>query len=138
MMVILYYDQDMHTIGRQLFKSRLLAKVLCSSLTDDFHQTMINFIPPHLHSDGTYILWAISHHVHQNNMAFLENVHEQIINTTLAQFDNDILKYIMSIKNKSCMISSPITSSQPSQAGLFIYVLCRLILSLVLLFQLFI
>jgi hypothetical protein len=120
---------DMHMVGHSTFNSRLLAKLLRSSLTDDFHLVMINYIPHSLHSDGTYMLWAFGNHIHRNNVAFLEHVREQIITATLANYGNDILKYIMAMKNRLCMISSPIPNNHVPQSGLVIYILRQLKLS---------
>jgi hypothetical protein len=38
-------NQDMHEIGHDTFNARLLAKLLHASITDDFHQTLINKVP---------------------------------------------------------------------------------------------
>jgi len=125
----------MHTIGHDRIKSRLLAKLLRASISNDFHTTLINGVPPSYHNDGTYLLWAIGNHVHRNNVAFIKHIHEQIINTTLAQCNNDISKYIIGIKNRLWMITSPTGFSQSSHGGLILYILCQLKTSPIPLFQ---
>jgi len=60
-------------------------------------------------NDGPYILWTICNHIHHNNIAFIETIKQRIHNTTLAQFDNNVLKYIMTIRDNLRLIT---TSSQ--------------------------
>ena len=99
-------NQDMHEIGHDTFNARLLAKLLRASITDDFHQTLINKVPHSYHCDGTYLLWSIGNHIYRNNIAFSEHVREQIITMTLAAHNNDVLKYLLTIKNKLRMMTS--------------------------------
>jgi hypothetical protein len=100
-------DNDMHIISHGTFNARLLAKLLHASVTDEFHSTLINKVPQSYHCDGTYLLWSIGNHVYRNNVAFIEHVCEQIITTTLADHNNDVPKYLLTIKNKLCMMTSP-------------------------------
>jgi len=118
-------DDDMHSVGHDSFNARLLAKLLRASVTEDFHSTLINKVPQSYHCDGTYLLWAIGNHVYRNNVAFVEHVREQIIATTLADHNNDVPKYLPSIKNKLRMMTSPTQSDSHSSHGLLVYILRR-------------
>ena len=119
-------DDDMHSVGHDSFNARLLAKLLRASVTEDFHSTLINKVPQPYHCDGTYLLWAIGNHVHRNNVAFIEHVREQIITTTLADHNNDVPKYLLSIKHKLRMMTSPTKSDSQSSHGLLVYILRQL------------
>jgi hypothetical protein len=127
-------DKDKHTVDHDTYNSRLLSTVLMNSITDDFLSTLLNRIPHQLHNDGTFLLWNISNNIHRNNVAFTEHVREKITTATLSQFDNDITKYIIFIKDNLRMITSP---SSPSSIhnGLITYILRQLKESPIYIFQ---
>jgi hypothetical protein len=118
-------DQDKHTIGHPTCHSRLLAKCLLASISTDLSMTIINRISAKFRNDGTYILWALTNNIYRNNVAFVESIREKIINTTLAQHNNDVEKNLIYIKNHLRMITSK-TASLKIHQGLITYILRQL------------
>jgi hypothetical protein len=127
-------EQHKHTVGHETYNARLLAMVLLKSITDEFMTTLFHRIPTVLRNDGSYLLWAISHNIHRNNVAFHEHIRDKIRTATLASFDNDIDRYIIAIKNFLKMIT-PATGSTTDKTGLLTYILKQLKLCNVPLFQ---
>jgi len=82
-------SRDKHTLSHPTFNAKILAKLLLKSLTDDFLITIVNRIPTALHNDGPLFLWTICHHIHRNNVAFVESIKHSIRSATLANFSND-------------------------------------------------
>jgi hypothetical protein len=68
------------------------------------------------------------------NVAFHEHIHEKIRNATLSNHQDDINKYIITIKNSLKMIT-PLSGTTENETGLLIYILCQLKLCSVLLFR---
>jgi hypothetical protein len=118
-------EQHKHTIGHDTYNAGLLAMVITNSLTDDFMNTLIHRIPSSLRNDGTYLLWAVSHNIHHNNIAFHEHIRDKIRLATLAAQDNDIDKYIITLKNYLKMIT-PLSGSTSTETGLLTYILKEL------------
>ncbi len=106
-------DRDKHTIRHATCSSRLLAKCLMNSITAELSIIIINCISLAYHNDGTYILWLISNSIHQNNV---EHIREKVKLTMLNQFQHDIEKYIIYVKNNIHMTSS--TSNTVGQHSL--------------------
>jgi len=100
---------DKHTVDTPTYNARILARLLFGSITDDFLITILHRIPEKYRNDGPYILWTIYNHIHCNNIAFIETIKQCIRDTALAQFDNNVLKHIMTIRDNLCLIT---TSSQ--------------------------
>jgi len=127
-------EKEKHTVGHLTYNARLLSIVLMNSITDDFMTTLIHKVPTALRIDGTYLLWSVSHNIHRNNVAFHEHIREKIRTATILQHDNDITKYIITIKNQLRMIT-PLSGSTSAENGLLTYILCQLKLCNVHLFQ---
>lgn len=77
-----------------------------NSNTDASTTIIINHVPELLCNDSTYILWCICNHIHHNNVAFTEHIRENITTATILQFNNDILQYLIYIKENLQMMSS--------------------------------
>jgi hypothetical protein len=60
----------------------------------------------------------LGNHIYRNNIAFSEHVREQIITMTLAAHNNDVLKYLLTIKNKLRMMTSPTQPASQTHHGL--------------------
>lgn len=127
-------DHDKHTVGHITYQSRLLAMVILNSITDDFMTVLIHRVPQSLRNDGTFLLWSLCHNIHRNNVAFTEKIREKITTATLTNFNNDVLKYIIHIKDNLKMITTTSTSN-PEHNGLITYILRQLKLSPVRLFH---
>jgi len=127
-------EKDKHTVGHPTYNARLLSIVLMSSITDDFMTTLIHKVPTALHNNGTYLLWSVSHNIHHNNIAFHEHIREKICTATILEHDNDITKYIITIKNYLKMIT-PLSGSTSAENGLLTYILRQLKLCNAHLFQ---
>jgi hypothetical protein len=125
-------DTDKHTVGHETYNSRLLAIVLLGSISEDLLTTILHRIPHTLRNDGTLILWTLSNNVYRNNVAFTEKVREKIRSATLNQFNNDVSKYLIFIKDNLRMIT---TSTTTEHNGLITYIFCQLKSSSVPLFQ---
>jgi hypothetical protein len=108
--------------------------VLMNSITDDFMTTLIHRVPTNLRNDGTYLLWAVSHNILRNNIAFQEHIHDKIRTATLAHYDNDIDKYIIALKNYLKMIT-PLSGTTSNETGLLTYIMKQFKLCPVPLFQ---
>lgn len=104
------------------YNACLAAIVLLNPINYDLTATLLNRIPYHIHNDRTYILWFIGHNIHCNNAAFVEHVHKKIILTTLSQFNYDVTKYIIFVKDNLHMITSPGHTTQNEHNGLITYV----------------
>jgi hypothetical protein len=91
-------------------------------------------VPELLCNDSTYILWCICNHIHHNNVAFTEHIHENITTATILQFNNDILQYLIYIKENLWMMSST-NQDDAIHNGLITYILRQLKLSNICLFQ---
>jgi hypothetical protein len=94
-------DQDKHTVGHATYNSRLLGMVIMNSITDDFMTTLVHKVPMELRNDGTFLLWAVSHNIHHNNIAFHEHIRNKIRTSTLAQHNNDVNTYIIGLRVES-------------------------------------
>jgi hypothetical protein len=105
-----------------------------NSISDDFLSTLLNRTPHLIRNDGTFLLWSISNNIHRNNIAFTEHNHEKISLATLSQFNNDVTKYIIFIKDNLRMINSP-GSSNSMHNGLIAYILRQLKESHIYMFQ---
>ena len=127
-------DKDKHTVGHSTYNARLLSMVIMNSITDEFMITLIHKVPTILRNDGTYLLWAVSHNIHRNNGAFHEHIRDKIRTATLAQHDNNIIKYIMYVKNHLKMIT-PVSGNNSTENGLLTYILRQLKQCSVHLFQ---
>jgi hypothetical protein len=91
-------------LGNPTYQAGLLGSIFMGSLTDDFTLTFIRRIPQTLQNDGTFILWLIGNNIRHNNVAFTEYMSEKIANTTLGQIENDVIKYLINVKNNLHMI----------------------------------
>ncbi len=91
-------DVNKHNADQITYNSRLLAIVFMNSITDELLTTILNHVPCLLHNDGTFLIWSLSHNIHQNNITFMEHVREKITLATLSQHNNDATKYIIFVK----------------------------------------
>jgi hypothetical protein len=118
-------DKDKQNPQHPTFHSRLLAKLLLWSLTDDFCMTIINQLPTKLQNDGPLFLWTICNFIHRNNIAFVESVKQKIRLSTLLQVGNNVCKYIFHIKDNLCLIT--VNDSSPTNHNdLLIHVFTQL------------
>jgi hypothetical protein len=117
--------QDKHKVGHETYNSRLLGMVLVKSVTEDFLTTLLHTIPQSLRNDGTLLLSSICHHIHCNNIAFHKSIREKIVLDTLFNFDNDVQKYIIYVKNSLKMVTTGDDESSEHK-GLLTYTLHQL------------
>jgi len=87
-------NTDKLTFGHETYNARCLGRLILSSQTDELALLIIARLDPSLRSDGPMILWSICHHIHRNNVAFVESTKQKIRQATLSQFGDDITKYI--------------------------------------------
>jgi hypothetical protein len=75
---------------------------------------MIHRIPQEYRKDRVVILWTICNNIHCNNIAFVEMVKGKIRDSTLTQFNDDVPKYIMHLRDNLTLIatSDDITASE--------------------------
>jgi len=118
-------DIDKHTLGHETYNARLLAKCLLASISPDLAFTLVNRIPSQYRNDGTYLLWCLCNNIYRNNIAFVESIREKIVSATVVQHNNDVEKYLVSIKNYLRMITSQSTSTKRYN-GLITYILRQL------------
>jgi hypothetical protein len=97
---------DKHTIDHPTFNARVLARLLLSSVTDDFCITIINRVPQDYRNDGPLLLWIICNNIHRNNIAFVESIKRKIRDSTISQFGDDVPKYILHLKDNLRLITS--------------------------------
>jgi hypothetical protein len=83
-----------------------------ASISHELTITIINCTPSIYCNDGTYLLWAITNNIHRNNIAFVKLIREKTVNATLAHHENDVEKYLIFIKNHSCMIAKKSTTNE--------------------------
>jgi hypothetical protein len=112
-------DTDKHTVDHPTYNARILACLLFGSIADDFSVMILHCIPESYHNDGPYVLWTICNHIHRNNIAFVETIKQHICDTTLDHFDNDVLKYIVSIRDNLRLITS--SSKKDNHRDLLVY-----------------
>jgi hypothetical protein len=97
---------DKHTVDHPTYNTRVLGHLLLRSLTDDFSLAIINRIPQEFRNDGPLILlWTICNNIHRNNIAFIESIKSKIRDTKLSQFDDDVCKYIIHVKDNLRLIT---------------------------------
>jgi hypothetical protein len=118
-------ETDKHTIGHCTCSSRLLAKCLMNSITPDLSFIIINCISLAYQNDGTYILWLLSNNIHHNNVAFIKHIREKVMVATLDQFQHDVEKYIIYIKNNLRMIT-PTSTTAEQHSDLITYIMHQL------------
>jgi hypothetical protein len=106
-------DTIKHTIGNDTCHARLLTKCLMASMSHDLSFTLINRLPHNLCNDGTYLLWALTNNVYQNNVAFVEQIQEKISTVTLQQHSNNVEKYLIFVKQHLHMITLKTSSGAP-------------------------
>jgi len=97
---------DKLTFGHVTYNARCLARLVLASLTDDFALLINTRLDPSLRNDGPLILWSICHHIHQNNVAFVESKKQKIRQATLLQFGDDISKYITYVRDTLHLITA--------------------------------
>jgi hypothetical protein len=127
-------DQDKHSIGYPSYNARLLAMVLMNSISDDLFSTIIHRVLTTFCNDGTYLLWAICHIVHYNNIIYHKHLREKMTTATLSDHDHDVRKYIIYIKNDLKMIT-PMWNQSTANNGFISHTLHQLKQSTVPLFQ---
>jgi hypothetical protein len=125
---------DKYTIDHPTFNARVLARLLLGSVTDDFCITIINRIPQEYRNDGPLLLWTICNNIHRNNIAFIESIKRKIRESTLSQFNEDVPKYILHIKDNLRLITTS-DNSLPNHTDLLIYLFAQLQLCKVPLFK---
>jgi hypothetical protein len=103
---------EKHTVDHPTYNSRVLARLLLGSVTDDFAITVINHLERSLRNDGPLILWTICNNIHRNHIAFTETIKQKIRATTIQHFNNDIPKYIIQLKDNLRLIT---TSTEEDQ-----------------------
>jgi hypothetical protein len=74
--------------------------------------TIINRIPTNLRNVSHLFLWMICNHIHRNNVTFVESVKQKILSSTLSQFEDDVCKYILHIKDNLHLIT--VNDSSPN------------------------
>ncbi len=111
---------DKHTVDHPTYNARILAKLLFGSIGDDFSLMILHRVPETYRNDGPYVLWTICNHIHRNNIAFNETIKQRIRDSTLVQFDNDVLKYIISVRDNLRLITT--SSKQDNHNDLLIYI----------------
>jgi aromatic ring-opening dioxygenase LigB subunit len=110
-----HVSTNKHTINHSTFNARVLARLLLSSITDDFCITVINHIPLEYRNDGPLLLWIICNNIHRNNIAFVKSIKCRIRESTLSQFGTDVPKYIQHIKDNIRLIT---TSGDTATSGI--------------------
>jgi hypothetical protein len=116
---------DKHTVDHPTYHARILARLVFGSIMDDFSIMILQQIPESYCNDGPYILWTICNHIHQkNNIAFIETIKQRIRDTALEQFDNDVLKYIISIRDNLRLIT--FSTKKGSHKDLLVYLFHQL------------
>jgi len=105
-------DVDKHTLGHETYYACLLAKCLLASISPALALTLVNRIPSQYRNDGTYLLCTLCNNIYRNNIAFVESIREKIVSATVVQHNNDVEKYLLSIKNCLRMITSQSPSTK--------------------------
>lgn len=116
---------DKHNIDHPTYNSRVLAKLLLASVTDDFSVTVIHRVPQDLRNDGPLILWTICNNIHCNNIALVETIKAKIRTATLSQFHDEIPKYIIFLRDNLWLITAA-TDECTSNNDLLTYIFQQL------------
>ena len=125
---------DRHTVGHPTYNARLLGKVLLNSITDNVSTTVINRVPQDYRNDGPLILWTICYSIHRNHVAFVETVKKKIRELKLSECHDDVIQYIILVKNDIRLICSATDDTQEHN-DLLTYIFTQLLLSTVLPFK---
>jgi hypothetical protein len=129
-----HVSTDKHTIDHPTFNARVLARLLLSSITDDFCIMIINRTPQEYRNDGPLLLWLICNNIHRNNIAFVESIKRRIRESTLSQLGTDAPKYIQHIKDNIHLITTS-GDTTTSHTDLLVYLFAQLQLCKVPLFK---
>jgi hypothetical protein len=118
-------QQDKFDINHPTYQTRVLAKLLLASLTEDFCVTIVHRVNTTYRNDGLVILWTICNNVHRSNIAFTETIKAKIRNITLADF-NTIDKYFINVKDSLSLITSSDAADATKHNDLIIYIFNQL------------
>ncbi len=97
-------DTDKYTFGHPTYNSWCLAKLLLSSIPDDFSTLIIGRIDQTLWNDGPLLLWTICQNIYRNNIALIENIKAKLRSASLSQFGDDAQKYLTFCRDNLCLI----------------------------------
>jgi hypothetical protein len=79
---------------------------LMNSITNDFGSLLHSRIDSEYCSDGPLLLITMCQHTHRNHLAFLESIKNKIHLATLAEYDNDVPKFLRFLNDNLKLISS--------------------------------